>query len=47
MEEAADRMRSILEAKYEAAKLREICNNSMHLDTSKQEQLFQPIAQQL
>lgn len=40
MEEAADRLRIILEAKYEAANLREICNKSMHLDASKQEQLF-------
>jgi len=41
MEEAADRIRDILEAKYEAANLREICDKSMHLDAEKQEQLFQ------
>ena len=40
MEEATERVRTILEAKYEAANLREICNKSLHLDTAKQEQLF-------
>ena len=40
MEEATERIRTILEAKYEAANLREICNKSLHLDTAKQEQLF-------
>jgi hypothetical protein len=40
-EEAADRIRDILEAKYKAANLREICDKSMHLDAEKQEQLFQ------
>jgi hypothetical protein len=41
MEEAADRIRDILEAKYEAANLRDICDKFMHLDAEKQEQLFQ------
>ena len=41
MEEATERVRTILEAKYEAANLREICNKSLHLDTANQEQLFQ------
>ena len=41
MEEATERIRTILEDKYEAANLREICNKSMHLDTAKQEKLFQ------
>jgi hypothetical protein len=41
MEEAADRIQSILEAKYEKANLKEICNKSIHLDTEEQELLFQ------
>ena len=41
MEEAADRLRSILDAKYEAANLREICNKSIHLPVCEQEMLFE------
>jgi hypothetical protein len=40
MEEEATRIREILEAKYEKADLREICDKSMHLETEQQEQLF-------
>ena len=41
MEEATDRLQSILDAKYEAANLREICDNSLHLETHEQEMLFE------
>jgi hypothetical protein len=36
MEEAATRIREILEAKYEKANLREICDKSMHLETEQE-----------
>jgi len=41
MEEATEKVCTILKAKYEAANLRQICNKSSHLDTAKQERLFQ------
>ena len=41
MEEAADRLKSILDAKYEAANLAEICDNSLQLETCEQEMLFE------
>ena len=41
IKEANKRIQGILEAKYQAANLREICNNSMHLDVRQQEKLFQ------
>jgi hypothetical protein len=40
IQEATVRVQGILEAKYAAANLRDICNNSMHLDIREQEQLF-------
>jgi hypothetical protein len=40
IQEAAARVQGILEAKYTAANLRDICNKSMHLDVSQPEQLF-------
>jgi hypothetical protein len=40
IKEANERIQGILEAKYQAANLREICNNSMHLDVRQQEKLF-------
>jgi hypothetical protein len=40
IQEATARVQDILEAKYTAANLREICNKSMHLDVREQEQLF-------
>jgi hypothetical protein len=45
MEEAATRIREILEAKYEKANLTEICDKSMHLETEQQEQLFRLLSQ--
>ena len=45
MEEAATRIREILEAKYEKANLRDICDKSMHLETEQQEQLFRLLSQ--
>jgi hypothetical protein len=45
MVEAATRIREILEAKYEKANLREICDKSMHLETEQQEQLFHLLSQ--
>ena len=45
IEEAATRVREILEAKYEKANLRRICNQSMHLETKHQEQLFSLLKQ--
>jgi hypothetical protein len=41
MEEATEKGCTILEAKYEAANLRQICNKSSHLNSAKQERLFQ------
>jgi hypothetical protein len=40
IKEATARVQGILEAKYAAANLRDICNKSMHLDVREQEQLF-------
>ena len=40
IKEANEHIQGILEAKYQAANLREICNNSMHLDVRQQEKLF-------
>ena len=45
VEEAATRVREILEAKYEKANLRKICDQSMHLETKHQEQLFNLLKQ--
>ena len=45
VEEAATRIREILEAKYEKANLRKICDQSMHLETKHQEQLFSLLKQ--
>ena len=40
IQEVTARVQGILEAKYTAANLRDICNKSMHLDVRQQEQLF-------
>ena len=45
VEEAATRVREILEAKYKKANLRKICDQSMHLETKHQEQLFSLLKQ--
>jgi hypothetical protein len=40
IQEATARVQGILEAKYTAANLRNICSKSMHLDICEQEQIF-------
>ena len=39
--EAADRIKGILDAKYEQADLREVVNLSVHLDSEEQVKLYQ------
>lgn len=41
VESASDRLKSILDAKYEAADLKEICEQAEHLSSEEQEELFQ------